>query len=72
MFKWGVSQELIPAHILEALRTVDGLKRGRSDATEPEPVGPVPADYVDAIREHVPHSGVGHDRIAAAHRDAPR
>ena len=34
MFKWGVSQELIPASIHHALASVDGLRKGRSEARE--------------------------------------
>lgn len=45
--KWGVGEELVPSGVMEALRAVDGLKRGRSDARETPPVRPVP----DAIVE---------------------
>ena len=41
MFKWAASEELIPASTFEALRSVDGLKFGRTDAKESEPVRPV-------------------------------
>lgn len=52
-FKWAVSEELIPATIAEALRTVEGLRRGRADVRESEPVRPVPDAFVDAIRPFV-------------------
>jgi integrase len=53
--KWGVGEELVPSRILEALRAVDGLKRGRSDARETEPVRPVPDAIVEAtVRECSP------------------
>lgn len=48
MFKWAASEELIPVSIYDALRTVAGLRAGRTDAREPEPVGPVADETVDA------------------------
>ena len=53
IFKWGGSRELIPASVYEALRTVDGLRPGRSGARETKPVKPVPRSAVDAIRLYV-------------------
>jgi integrase len=53
MFKWGVSEELVPPAVHEALRAVPGLRKGRSAARERPAVGPVPATDVDAIRPHV-------------------
>ncbi len=44
-FKWGVSQEIIPPTVYQALATVPGLRKGRTQAREPEPIGPV-ADHV--------------------------
>ena len=38
MFKWAVSQELVPPFVFEGLRTVEGLKKGRSTAKEPRRV----------------------------------
>ena len=46
MFKWGVSEELIPSSTYEALRCVSGLKFGRSKARECDPVLPVADDVV--------------------------
>ena len=54
MFKWGVSQELVPETIYRALATVPGLKRGRSAAREPEPIGPVADEVVQATLSHLP------------------
>ncbi|MCY2953781.1 MAG: site-specific integrase [Planctomycetota bacterium] len=48
IFKWAASNELAPAAIHEALRTVEGLKAGRSEAKESVPVQPVPEEHVDA------------------------
>lgn len=47
MFKWGVSEELVPSAVYEALRSVDGLRRGRTRARETEPVLPVPDEVVE-------------------------
>src|SRR5262249_17952586 len=38
LFKWAVSVELIPVSVHDALRTVSGLRKGRSEARETEPV----------------------------------
>jgi integrase len=53
MFKWGVSEELVPPGVFEALRTVTGLRKGRSQAREKPPIGPVAGALVEAIRSHV-------------------
>jgi site-specific recombinase XerD len=47
-FKWAVSEELAPAGCYEALRTVDGLRFGRTEARETKPVQPVEQKWVDA------------------------
>jgi integrase len=49
-FKWAVSEELIPPSVHQALQAVPGLRRGRSDVRESEPVKPVPDAFVDAIK----------------------
>ena len=41
LFVWALSEELIQASVLVALKTVKGLEEGRSHARESEPVGPV-------------------------------
>jgi site-specific recombinase XerD len=53
-FKWAVSEELVPPSVYEALRSVAGLERGRTDAREAEPVGPVDDATVDATLPHLP------------------
>ncbi len=52
-FKWAVAEELIPSSVFEAVRTVEGLKRGRSKARETKKVCPVPDDHVEAVLPHV-------------------
>jgi integrase len=52
-FKWGVENELVPPSTLHGLKAVSGLRKGRTEARESEPVKPVPEAFVDAIRPHV-------------------
>jgi len=52
MFRWGVSREMVKPSVLEALRSLSPLKRGRTVAPEPEPVGPVPEG---AVARTLPH-----------------
>ena len=59
VFRWGVSAELIPARVLQALETVPGLQRGRSGAKEPAGVHSVP---IERIEETLPHL----NRVVAA------
>ncbi|WP_169973101.1 tyrosine-type recombinase/integrase [Tautonia rosea] len=53
VFKWAVSEELIPAEVHHGLRAVSGLRFGRSEARESDPVRPVPDAFVDAIESFV-------------------
>ena len=53
LFKWGTSEELVPASIYHALQSVTGLKRGRTEARESAPVRPVPFWHVHAIKPFV-------------------
>ena len=48
-FKWGVENELVPVAVLQGLKAVRGLAKGRSLARETEPVKPVPEAYVEAV-----------------------
>jgi integrase len=54
MFRWGVSEELLPAPVFEALRSVRGLAKGRTAARERPPVEPVPDGVLDATLPHMP------------------
>jgi integrase len=51
MFKWGESEEIVPRGVYETLRTVSGLRKGRSQAKESMPVLPVPENVVEATLE---------------------
>lgn len=53
VFRWAASVELIPASVAEGLRTVDGLKRGRSKAPETKAIAPVPIEHVEATLPHL-------------------
>ncbi len=52
-FCWAASKDLVPAAVWESLRTVAGLRRGRSKAKESIPVGAVSDDDVEATRAHL-------------------
>ncbi|WP_197530536.1 tyrosine-type recombinase/integrase [Bythopirellula polymerisocia] len=54
VFKWAVSEEMIPGSVYEALRTVTGLRKGRSQAKESSPVKPVSNEVVEATVEKLP------------------
>jgi integrase len=55
VFKWAASQELVTADVWVALGTVAGLRKGRSEARETEPVTPAPeADYEATLPHLVP------------------
>jgi integrase len=51
--KWAVGEEMIPASVYQSLKAVSGLRRGRADVRESEPVRPVPEAFVDAVRPFV-------------------
>jgi integrase len=53
MIAWGVENEKVPAHVLHALKAIQGLKRGRCEAKEGKKVLPVPEAYVDAVKPFV-------------------
>ena len=52
-FKWAVGEGMIPPSVHQALQVVPGLRRGRTDVRESEPIKPVPEAFVDAVRPHV-------------------
>ena len=47
VFKWAVSEELVPSSVFEGLRTVEGLRVGRTNARESEPIKPVEESAVE-------------------------
>jgi integrase len=54
VFRWGVEQELISATTYQALAAVAGLRQGRTEARETDPVMPVEDAVVDATIQCVP------------------
>jgi len=53
MFSWGVSEEYIASSVVSALSSVKGLREGRSEAVESEPVEPVDDATVKATLPHM-------------------
>ena len=53
MFRWGVSREMLPVSVFQSLRSLQGLRRGDSDAPESKPVMPVDTAHVRATLPHL-------------------
>lgn len=53
IFKWATENELVPPSVYHGLQAVSGLKKGRCEARESEPVKPVPQAFIDAVLPHV-------------------
>lgn len=53
MFKWAAENELIPAEVHHRIQAVSGLRQGRSEARESDPVVPAPEEQVEAVLAHV-------------------
>lgn len=51
-FRWGVSEGLLPPSVHHGLQAVPGLRRGRGEARETEPVGPVADEVVERTIRH--------------------
>ena len=54
VFRWGVSEELVPVSVFRGLGTVAGLAKGRSGARETAPIGPVSDHDVEATLPFLP------------------
>jgi integrase len=54
VWKWAVGEELVKAEVWQALRSVPGLRAGRSAAPEAPPVLPVPEEIVNQTLPHMP------------------
>lgn len=54
VFKWGVAEGIVPVAIYQALVCVPGLKKGRCQAREPDPVLPVSDADFQATLPHMP------------------
>jgi len=53
MFRWAVSHQLIPSSVYESLRVVEGLRKGRGEAKDTEPVEPVERSHIRLARRHM-------------------
>ncbi len=53
IFRWALSEELVPADLVTALASVSGLQAGRTDLPEGKPVLPVTDDDVQAVLPHL-------------------
>jgi integrase len=53
VFDWGCEEEIVPATVAGALRTVKALQMGRTSAPEYRIVGPVPDDVVELTLTHM-------------------
>jgi hypothetical protein len=54
VFKWAVSEELVPPFVHHALAAVSGLRKGRTTASNHEPVRPIDDATVDATLPFLP------------------
>jgi integrase len=53
VFKWAVSEELIPPSIHHGLQTVTGLRYSRTEARESNPIRPVEDRWIEATLPYV-------------------
>jgi integrase len=54
MFHWAVGEELVSPTVYQALTAVPGLRKGRTEARETQPVEPVANATVDTTLPHLP------------------
>ncbi len=54
MFRWAAAEGMLPASVWHSLLVVPGLRAGRTEARESEPVRPVADAVVDATLPHLP------------------
>ena len=54
LFRWGVSEELLPVTTWQVLGTIQGLQRGRTTARETAPILPVADNVVELTLPHLP------------------
>jgi len=53
LFKWAVSEQLVPETVYRGLLTVTGLQRGRTEARETQPIRPVSPALVEETLPHL-------------------
>lgn len=54
MYRWGVSEELVPLAALQILETVSGLYEGKDQVRPPKEVDSVAQENIDAILPYLP------------------
>ncbi len=52
-FKWAAANEMVPESAFRKLVPVEGLRQGRTDAPESDPIKPVPIEVVEATLPHL-------------------
>ncbi len=70
VFKWAVAEELIESSVYHGLQALTGLRFGRTEARETEPIKPVADKDVDAILPFLAPQILRHAETAAADRHA--
>ena len=53
LFRWAAAEGMIPPAVYQTLGAVEGLRAGRTDAADPDPVGPVADDVVERTLPHL-------------------
>jgi hypothetical protein len=53
-FRWGVEECVVPSSVLEGLRAVRGLRRGRPNARETAPARPVDSETLELTQPLLP------------------
>ncbi|MCO6043326.1 site-specific integrase [Aeoliella sp. ICT_H6.2] len=66
IFRWAVSEQLVPESVYAALATVEGLRRGKTAAAESKPIRPVEAAVVDATLPCLPEVAADMVRVQRA------
>jgi integrase len=72
MFRWAAEEEMLPVTVYQALRAVESLRRGRTEARETPKVRPVPPERVDATLPFLPpvvRAMVGFQRLTGCRPD---
>jgi hypothetical protein len=54
VFRWAVNEELVSGEVYHALQAVAGLRKGKTQARESDPVKPVPEAFVNATMPFLP------------------
>ena len=54
MFRWAAEEELVSGAVYQNLRTVAGLRAGRTEARETKKVKPAPQEHIDAALPYMP------------------